>query len=116
MGRKVGLTLFVLAVAGGFWFLTSRDSSGPESAETLHPTAPASLKPTSTPTSPPLVPPTHEEPKRAPPAPSDAERPESEEDFLRQLQSLHLTDKAAALELARRGEDWYSDEIGRAHV
>lgn len=109
MGRKVGLTLFVVAVAGGSWFFSSRDSSGPESAGTLHATAPATPKPTSSPPSPPLVPPT-QEPKPAPPAPAEPERPESEEDFLRQLQSLHWTDKAAALKLARQGEDWYSEE------
>lgn len=105
MARKVGLMLLALALVGGYWLFRSTPHERVEAPRKAVSTPPT---PASPPTSPPL-PPTNEPP--APPAvPSEPERPESEEAFLRQLQRLHLTDKAAALELALRGEDWYSDE------
>jgi hypothetical protein len=43
-------------------------------------------------------------------------QPASEDAFLQRLLQLNRTDKPGALELARRGEGWYSDEGVRAEA
>ena len=98
---SIGALLLVPAV-GVAWSLSRQSPApsapGPQGAASA---APAAVEPE------PSAPLEVAEPRNPSPAPP-ADPPPDERAFLAQLEALNRTDKPRALELARRGEGWYS--------
>jgi hypothetical protein len=112
--RLLGAVWLGSVVAAG-WLLLLRGSEVPQQVERATASAAARVE------APALA------PSGALPLPSPVERaevvastspqqPASEDAFLQRLLELNRTDKPRALELARRGEGWYSDEGVRAEA
>jgi hypothetical protein len=110
MARSRGAALAALVVIlGGVVYLLTRPAT-PRHARSGEP--PATIETAASAVTEPAAAPSSAVTITARPVPSTSlvdPRPESEAAYMRELSRLARTDKPAALSLAKRGDEWYSD-------